>query len=42
MHNLSKGIHRIKCKYRKKNVKLVGLNIGTMTVVLSIQTLKGI
>ena len=41
-NNLSEGIHKIKCKYGQagKNVKLVELNISTVTAFLNIEALK--
>ena len=40
VNNLSEGIHKIKCKYRIKNVKLVELHTKYATVFLNTQILK--
>ena len=41
-NNLSKEIHKIKCKYghNDKNVKLVEINTKTATTLMNTQTLK--
>ena len=42
VNNLIEGIHKTKCKHwhENKNVKLVELNIGIVTVLLNTQNLK--
>ena len=40
VNNLSKGLHRVKCKLEHDDKKQVELNIGIVNIFLNIQTLK--